>query len=58
LHRPNNIAAPRPIIRAFTNFHITAPNIASANTPPQIAKIASASLRLIGVYCRSGPGPG
>jgi hypothetical protein len=38
--------------------HDTAPRTASANTPAQIAKIASASLRLIGVYCRSGPGPG
>jgi len=38
--------------------HDTAPRTASANTPAQIAKIASAWPRVIGAYCRSGPGPG
>jgi hypothetical protein len=53
-----NKTVPRPVILARFYFHITAPNIASARIAPQIAKIASASLRLIGVYCRLGPGPG
>jgi hypothetical protein len=48
----------RQVIRAFTDFHITAPHIASARITPQIAKIAAACPRVIGVNCRSGPGPG
>jgi hypothetical protein len=57
-HRTHNIAMPRPVIRAFTDFHVTAPNIASARIAPQIAKIAADCPRVIGVNCRSGPGPG
>jgi hypothetical protein len=47
-HRTENIAAPRPVIRAFFDFHITTPKIASARIAPHVAKIAAACPRVIG----------
>jgi hypothetical protein len=49
----------RQQFRFFRGYcHITAPKTASARIALQIAKIAAACPRVIGVCCRSGPGPG
>jgi hypothetical protein len=46
------------VFYAYKRNHTTAPHIANAKIAPQIAKIAAACPRVIGAYCRSGPGPG